>query len=88
MHMSMRSTISFCTCLRLLLRHAFVKIPGLSDVDRNPLSSFLLLGKDNVSSCLSKLRLIRINPVSVLGSGGSDPVNIRFAHDPSLLLQL
>ncbi len=88
MHMYMRGTIAFCARLHLLIRHAFVKIPGLSHVNRYPLSCFLLLGKDDISSYLSKLCLNRVNPVSVLGSGRSDPVNIRLAHDPSILLQL
>ena len=88
MYMNMRGTIAFCTCLHLSIRHALVKICGLSHVNRYPLPCFRLLGKDDISSYLSKLCLNRVNPVSVFCSGRSDPVNVRLAQDLSLLLQL
>jgi hypothetical protein len=80
MDMRVGGTIIFSAIFRFLIRKSFVKIPGLSYVDRFPFTCLSLPGKNDIAGYFSKTRFYRMNPISIIPTGLTRPVNVRLAH--------
>jgi hypothetical protein len=65
MDMRVGGTIIFSAIFRPSIRKSFVKVPGLSDVDRFPFTCLTLPGKNDIAGYFSKTRFYRMNPISI-----------------------
>ena len=86
--MGMGGSVILGAIFSLGIGKSFVKIAGLSDVNRFPFTGFGLPDERDIAGYFSKTGFYGMNPISMIPTGLTCPVDIRLADFCSPLIIL